>query len=1033
MSATDCVHGSDSSSSTAPVPNRGVSGKSGTQTGMLSSLYNLASRPFGHKPRSDTEVAHTTQENVEQAHERPQPSDRVIAQTLDSKSPRSHDSHRTHDGEIPHPHDRSEHGSSNLGHTSATASSLTTSDQNDTEVCGLEPQERHGETLAGLDMTDDVYGHANSTSASSSDLDIRGEDDDTDSGEALHLGVHTQVHAHDSHTFIHPPTRTYTHVDSVHGSDGSGALLPSPTRKVAVDRTITHTDSYSGRHEVGLVATDAPTENDEDELQACNRARALDQLAHLHDTRQGMASVLGGTHSDDGVGMDGSTGPGLEVPEKGSDSGSAPGVCPVGSEPRQAVGVHERTGLNAAAAANSGCAGETGARPPVGTCIVADTDTKNATDDTFVSPTHGHQGDHTPHTVKETPLRPEAGSWAHLRDHVFILSCSGKPIFSRHGDENAFATMFGAIVGIASISHDVATIGGRVKSIRAGDLLVHVRMCEPLIYVCVSKGKHPGTRLGAGTATGNGNAGGWLSEAYLATKAKYLQMHVLSALSNTQLQRIFSQHRNFDLRRLLGDEQDPVGMQRLRRLCHQLDVDPRYLMESISALPLDLGMRERLGCLLKEERSENVMFAVVLTSTHLVAMLSPRGHGLGSKDLHMLMNAVGVQDEQAIVSTQGREEIVKVGRDNASLSAGDSTIYTEDGVPDISEAASGASNRADVVATGESREDRVLGMGHTGDEDHWMSICLPEFNDTGYLYAHVSHIVDGNLATVHADSHGDGYSTAITLMLISTERNPDTKAELRRTRNAIVRRIESEEGMIHSLVTRVREAKGADGHYGTNCGIIRLAPSLVSPDDDANVHDRGCSTSEQCAWFHTNKYSLAKHSDGLHQSCSRTHRSHRRVHRDECASQNGIATHGQTTTHAKVDRGITTCAKRVFSASDRSHIRIKHMRQYVFVSKPHGQMLTSLPAPPYAHQNRRESLLRLYAYVRGIMQDRNLEVYFHTGTVECVLGQHTVEHELYSIFGPLVTKNQAVLATNRLMAGIAQYESQLFIMKPLLW
>jgi len=57
----------------------------------------------------------------------------------------------------------------------------------------------------------------------------------------------------------------------------------------------------------------------------------------------------------------------------------------------------------------------------------------------------------------------ESKSWELLPKHIFILSSSGKPIFSRNGDEQEIVTTFGLLQAVFSL---VQHAGETMKSIK---------------------------------------------------------------------------------------------------------------------------------------------------------------------------------------------------------------------------------------------------------------------------------------------------------------------------------------------------------------------------------------------------------------------------------------------------------------------------------------------------------------------------------------------------------------------------------------
>lgn len=74
--------------------------------------------------------------------------------------------------------------------------------------------------------------------------------------------------------------------------------------------------------------------------------------------------------------------------------------------------------------------------------------------------------------------------WLNQREHVFVLSSAGKPIYSLHGNEDKLATIFGvmqALVSVVIANQDV------IMSIHAVDMKFVFLVKGPLILVAASR------------------------------------------------------------------------------------------------------------------------------------------------------------------------------------------------------------------------------------------------------------------------------------------------------------------------------------------------------------------------------------------------------------------------------------------------------------------------------------------------------------------------------------------------------------------
>jgi hypothetical protein len=82
---------------------------------------------------------------------------------------------------------------------------------------------------------------------------------------------------------------------------------------------------------------------------------------------------------------------------------------------------------------------------------------------------------------------PKEG-WELERKHIFILSSSGKPIFSRYGDEQELVTTFGLLQAVISISMDS---GDTLRCIRAGRRKIVYFIKNSLYFVAMSSTREP--------------------------------------------------------------------------------------------------------------------------------------------------------------------------------------------------------------------------------------------------------------------------------------------------------------------------------------------------------------------------------------------------------------------------------------------------------------------------------------------------------------------------------------------------------------
>lgn len=179
---------------------------------------------------------------------------------------------------------------------------------------------------------------------------------------------------------------------------------------------------------------------------------------------------------------------------------------------------------------------------------------------------------------------------------------------------------------------------------------------------------------------------------------RYVYNQIISVLTQSQLNRVYDQRRNFDLRRLL------TGSERLiDHLLNFMDREPAFFLGAIKCLPLlpsmrssitqtiiqtcaKIKVRKVLGELLTYEINinillslkkkyifQNLVFAILLANNQLVTLVRMNKFFLHPMDLHIIQNLV---------------------------------------------------DSSESLKTAES----------------WTPICLPKFDSNGYMHGHVSYL-----------------------------------------------------------------------------------------------------------------------------------------------------------------------------------------------------------------------------------------------------------------------------------------------------
>jgi hypothetical protein len=181
----------------------------------------------------------------------------------------------------------------------------------------------------------------------------------------------------------------------------------------------------------------------------------------------------------------------------------------------------------------------------------------------------------------------------------------------RYGDENSLAGFMAILQAMISYVQDS---GDTLHSVRAGDYLV-VFLVRGSLY------------LVAAAATGE-------PAAVLAQQLHVFYQQLIAILTNA-VERAFIKSPKFDMRQLLGGTV-PV----LQALIKSFTWNPALLLGAIPPLPLPPTARKAAFSALQAVHVPHLQFAVLLSGSQVVAVLSPRGAPMHHQDLLLVSNFV---------------------------------------------------------------------------------------------------------------------------------------------------------------------------------------------------------------------------------------------------------------------------------------------------------------------------------------------------------------------------------------------------------
>jgi len=305
--------------------------------------------------------------------------------------------------------------------------------------------------------------------------------------------------------------------------------------------------------------------------------------------------------------------------------------------------------------------------------------------------------------------------WRLKLKHFLILSSAGKPIYSRHGDDQLISNSIGVIQTIISFYQSA---DDTLEGFTAGDTRFVILSKGHLHLVAIS-------RLDE-------------NDGQLRGQLEALYMQILSTLTLPNMQKMFINRPSTDLRRPL---QGTTSL--LSALADSFTRgSPSTLLSALECLRIRKTQRDGINRTLAKCRTASLLYGLVVAGGRLVSVLRPKKHSLHPGDLQLIFNM----------------------------------LFEAEGV-------------------------------RAGGGESWIPLCLPGFNNTGYLYMFVSFVQDSHSSPQSATSSSDTAPSGkddIAIIFISA--NKEAFFELRKMRDDLVEQLEKNGGMdvIRASVRRGR-------------------------------------------------------------------------------------------------------------------------------------------------------------------------------------------------------------------------------------
>ncbi|KAI8305763.1 Vacuolar fusion protein [Colletotrichum sp. SAR11_59] len=269
--------------------------------------------------------------------------------------------------------------------------------------------------------------------------------------------------------------------------------------------------------------------------------------------------------------------------------------------------------------------------------------------------------------------------WKSKLKHYMILSSAGKPIYSRHGDLGLINSSMGVIQTIISFYEGAKN---PLQAFTAGQTRFVISIQGPLYFVAIS-------RLGE-------------SDSQLRAQLEALYMQILSTLTLPVLKNIFVHRPSTDLRKPLEGTEPLISS-----LADNFTKgSPSALLGALECLKLRKSQRHAINNAFLKQRTEKLLYGLIVAGGKLVSVIRPRRHSLHPSDLQLIFNM----------------------------------LFESGGIK-------------------------------AGGGENWVPLCLPAFNNRGYLYMYVSFFdgVEGDHTTSTSES-GANKEEELAIILISPDK-----------------------------------------------------------------------------------------------------------------------------------------------------------------------------------------------------------------------------------------------------------------------
>lgn len=330
-------------------------------------------------------------------------------------------------------------------------------------------------------------------------------------------------------------------------------------------------------------------------------------------------------------------------------------------------------------------------------------------------------------TTTTAPINAEDTNFLQKKKQFFVLSASGKPIYSLFGSDSIIINYMSIIQTLISSFADAnGSIDDNLKHFKAGSTKFVVFNKSPIYLLSISSYEYE-------------------SLYDLKNQLYILYNYLISIISRKQLVKFYSLKDNFDLRKILNNS-DYLNLQKI--ITNKV-LNPVFFLGGIESLYLSSSIKLKINSIISKYKASEILYGILTDSNgKVITIVRPKNHYLHTSDLQILF----------------------------------SIIFNKKGINSSSEA---SADKKIIINKKENEQD----VEFSNEEELWFPICLPEFNSNGFLYSFVDYIDINNIEVASSQTKpqgSDNENDDSSIKIATSENNSRKQNANSKTNNKLV-------------------------------------------------------------------------------------------------------------------------------------------------------------------------------------------------------------------------------------------------------